>query len=49
MANTNLPQSCQLPIHPEKPILGTARGSIKMQPGWDEPMTPEEVDEVFGY
>lgn len=29
------------------PILGSARGLVFMQPGWDEPMSPDEVEEVF--
>jgi hypothetical protein len=29
------------------PVLGSARGLVKMQPGWDEPMSLEEVEEVF--
>jgi prevent-host-death family protein len=36
------------PIQVEKPILGSARGLVSMQPGWDEAMTPEEVEETFG-
>ena len=37
-----------IPIQPAKPVLGSARGSIVMKPGWDAPMTPEEVEETFG-
>lgn len=29
------------------PVLGGARGLVTMQPGWDEPMSPDEVEEVF--
>jgi prevent-host-death family protein len=36
------------PIRSDKPVLGSARGTITMQPGWDDPMTPEEVEEIFG-
>jgi len=37
-----------IPIHAEKPVLGSARGLVTMTPGWDAPMTPEEVQEFFG-
>jgi prevent-host-death family protein len=37
-----------IPIRPSKPVLGSARGAVVMKPGWDAPMTPEEVDETFG-
>ena len=30
------------------PVLGSARGLVTMQPGWDEPMSHDEVEEVFG-
>jgi hypothetical protein len=29
------------------PVLGSARGLVTMQPGWDEPMSPDEVEGVF--
>ena len=29
------------------PALGSARGLVAMQPGWDEPMSPDEVAEIF--
>jgi hypothetical protein len=29
------------------PALGSARGLVLMQPGWDEPMSLDEVEEVF--
>jgi hypothetical protein len=29
------------------PVLGSARGLILVQPGWDEPMSLDEVEEVF--
>ena len=29
------------------PVLGSARGLVAMRPGWDEPMSPDEVEEVF--
>ena len=37
-----------IPIRPAKPVLGSARGEVAMKPGWDAPMTPEEVDDTFG-
>ena len=29
------------------PVLGSARGLVTMQPGWDKPMSPDEREEVF--
>jgi hypothetical protein len=36
------------PIQAEKPILGSARGLVKIAPGWDRPMTDEELEDIFG-
>jgi prevent-host-death family protein len=37
-----------IPIHPVKPVLGSARGTVVLKPGWDAPMTPEEIEDTFG-
>ena len=37
-----------IPIQKPKPILGSARGTIKFQPGWDDPLTDKEIAEIFG-
>jgi prevent-host-death family protein len=37
-----------IPIQKPKPILGSARGTIQFQPGWDDPLTDKEVAEIFG-
>jgi hypothetical protein len=29
------------------PVLGSARGLVTMHLGWDEPMSSDEVEEVF--
>ena len=29
------------------PVLGSARGFVFMRLGWDEPMSPDEVEEFF--
>ncbi len=29
------------------PVLGSARALVTMQPGWDEPMSPDEVEEFL--
>ena len=29
------------------PVLGSARGLVAMQLGWDEPMSSDEVEEFF--
>jgi prevent-host-death family protein len=36
------------PIEAEKPVLGSARGLVKITAGWDRPMTDEEVEDIFG-
>ena len=36
------------PIQTEKPVLGSARGLVKITRGWDRPMTDEEVEDIFG-
>jgi prevent-host-death family protein len=33
------------PIERPKPILGSARGTITLLPGWDDDMTEEELKE----
>ena len=37
-----------IPIQKPKPILGSARGTIKFQPGWDDPLTGKEIEDFFG-
>jgi len=37
-----------IPIRPAKPVLGSARGAVVMNRGWDRPMTPKEFEETFG-
>jgi len=32
------------PLQAEKPVLGSARGLVKIARGWDRPMTDEEVE-----
>ena len=35
-------------IDQPRPMLGTAEGQITFHPGWDAPLTPQEVEEIFG-
>ena len=37
-----------IPIQKRKPILGSARGTIEFQPGWDDPLSDKEMEEIFG-
>ena len=37
-----------IPIQKPKPVLGSARGTIQFQPGWDDPLTDKEIEELFG-
>jgi hypothetical protein len=41
-AGANVSEDCA-----SVPVLGSARGRVEMQPGWDAPMDPDEVEEVF--
>jgi hypothetical protein len=36
-------------VRVEKPKvrLGTAKGQIILKPGWDDPLTDEEIEELF--
>ncbi len=36
------------PVQKQKPVLGSARGTFKLPPGWDDPMTDEEINDLFG-
>ena len=35
-------------IQPPQPVLGSARGQVEMKPGWDAPLSAEEIDQIFG-
>jgi prevent-host-death family protein len=35
-------------IEQEKPVLGSACGQITFHPGWDEPLSDGEIEEIFG-
>jgi antitoxin (DNA-binding transcriptional repressor) of toxin-antitoxin stability system len=48
IAKAGHPVARLIPIGAEKLVLGSARGLVTRKPGWDEPMTPEEVEETFG-
>ena len=37
-----------IPIQKPKPVLGSARGTIQFQPGWDDPLTDKGIEELFG-
>ena len=47
IARAGHPVARLIPIRPEKPVLGSAQGLVTMEPGWDAPLTPEELEEVF--
>ena len=48
IAKAGKPVARLVRIEPKKPVLGSARGRIKMKPGWDAPMTDDEMKEIFG-
>ncbi len=35
-------------IDSERPVLGSASGLIRFEPGWDAPLSDDEMDRVFG-
>jgi prevent-host-death family protein len=48
IAKAGRPVARLVRIEPNKPILGSARGTIRMQPGWDAPFSGKEMEEIFG-
>ena len=36
------------PITPPKPVLGSARGTVKFAPDWEAPLTDREFEDLFG-
>ena len=47
IAKAGKPMVRLVPVEVKKPVLGSARGTITMKEGWDDPMTDEEIDELF--
>jgi prevent-host-death family protein len=47
IARAGKPIAKLVAITPQKPILGSARGTITFKEGWDAPLTEEEIDELF--
>ena len=37
-----------VPVRTTKPVLGSARGSVKMKRGWDAPLKDREIAKLFG-
>ena len=35
-------------IEQERPALGSAAGTFEWKPGWDAPLSDQEIDELFG-
>jgi antitoxin (DNA-binding transcriptional repressor) of toxin-antitoxin stability system len=35
-------------IEPVKPVLGSARGTFVLTDGWDDPLTDDELKDLFG-
>jgi len=35
-------------IEREKPVLGSARGTVEFKDGWDDPLTDAELKDLFG-
>lgn len=48
IAKAGKPVARLVRIEPKKPMLGHARGTIKMEPGWDAPLTDKEMEDIFG-
>jgi len=37
------------PVLASRLQLGTARGTVRFKPGWDEPLSPDVVEKLFGH
>lgn len=48
IAKAGKPMVRLVPVEPRKPILGSARGTITFHEGWDDPLTNQEFEELFG-
>jgi len=48
IAKAGKPVARLVRIEPKKPVLGSARGAIQMEPGWDAPLTDREMKDIFG-
>jgi prevent-host-death family protein len=48
IAEADRPVARLIRVEPEIPVLGGASGAVEMKPGWDDPLTDEELDEIFG-
>lgn len=35
-------------VDPDRPVLGSARGTFVLPDGWDSPLSDAEVEELFG-
>ncbi len=35
-------------IEREKPVLDSARGTVEFKEGWDDPLTDDELQDLFG-
>jgi prevent-host-death family protein len=35
-------------IEPDRPVLGSARGTVTYRRGWDKPLSARQVEEIFG-
>ena len=48
IAKSGRPIARLVPIRASKPILGSARGRGRLKPGWDDPLSDEEIVSLFG-
>lgn len=35
-------------LEPDTPVLGSAQGEFHLKEGWDDPLTTEEIADLFG-
>jgi prevent-host-death family protein len=35
-------------VEQQRPVLGSARGACVLNDSWDEPLTGDEIEELFG-
>ncbi len=48
IAKSGKPIARLVPIHRPVPVLGSAQGEVVLKPGWDDPLTDREIEEIFG-
>jgi len=48
IAKSGRPIARLVPIQGPIPVLGDAGGQVVFKPGWDDPLTDQEIGDLFG-